>query len=282
MVRCWSVLLVVVVVVVVVMQATALAQSFTMKEHVDRLPAGSAERQRLEATDHLLTSYIRTHRAEVVAEWPRAQLCSAQFIVSHFFCRDAGNNLGTWLDNMAWAVILNRTIVVHWMGRASLCHGAVEVQPWVLTTARLATLRQRMSCPAPLVDVRLRGTHTAIGCCDVERANTTYFSPGRVYKLAYQKLRPVDGKTNLRDPSARGRAATLFSNPRGMASYEAYGLLTLHTLHFTRVVTNLTSAVLPPPVRTPTVVVGVQARHQKRDQQFEASVDGGFQRCLRH
>jgi hypothetical protein len=261
--------------------------------------ATTATKSRLTPMKSLFADYLRKHSAEAVESWPRDALCSAQFITSHFFCRDAGNNIGTWLDNLAWAIIFNKTIIAHWKGRHSLCHGAVHLQPWVLTTSKLYQLQQQAGCVKPIVDIRLHGPQRAVGCCNVENYTGTYFNPGRVYKQAFQKLRPEKGIVNMFDGAARARAQILFSNPSRMSSYESYGLLTLLSLRFTPLVTNLTVPLLSPSigpvfgaVASPSgmvpllnhreVIIGVHARHQKRDKEYEGSIDLGFQRCLRH
>ena len=227
---------------------------FSMKPYLNNLPADSSETKRLMKIHELISTYIHNYRAEAIAKWPKQTICSinTKFIVSHFVCRDAGNNLGTWLDNLAWAIITNQPIVAHWLGKASFCYGAVLPQPWILTTSKLATLQRKHDCYTPIVDVRLHGGHSEIGCCDIEHLNYTYFNPGRVYKLAYQKLRPQLFVINLFSEEARERSRVLFSNPRQLASFEAYGLLSLHSIHFTSVVTNLTASLLPPgDVHTP-------------------------------
>ena len=220
---------------------------FSMKPYLNVLSAESSETKRLLKIHGLISTYISTYRAEAIAKWSSQTLCSAntKFIVSHFMCRDAGNNLGTWLDNFAWAIITNQPIVAHWLGNANFCYGAVLLQPWILTTAKLAALQRKHGCYTPIVDVRLHGGHSDVGCCDVEHLNYTYFNPGRVYKLAFQKLRPQLYVINLFSEEARVRSRVLFSNPRQLASYEAYGLLSLHSIHFTAVVTNLTAPLLP-------------------------------------
>ena len=220
---------------------------FSMKPYLSVLPVESSETKRLMRFHELISTYIHTYRSEAIAKWPKQTICSVntKFIVSHFICRDAGNNLGTWLDNLAWAIVTNQPIVAHWLGKASFCYGAVLPQPWILTTTKLAALQRKHDCYTPIVDVRLHGGHSAIGCCDVEHLNYTYFNPGRVYKLAYQKLRPQLFVINLFSEEARERSRVLFSNPCQLASYEAYGLLALHSIHFTAVVTNLTSSLLP-------------------------------------
>lgn len=58
--------------------------------------------QRLVDMEKLLISYKTSHEYSTLASLDATELCRRRFIVSHAACRDAGNGIGTFLDNLAW------------------------------------------------------------------------------------------------------------------------------------------------------------------------------------
>jgi hypothetical protein len=257
---------------------------------------------RLKSIENLLLSYKRVHSADSIKILSPREICARQYVVTQVACRDAGNSLGTYLDNLAWAVILNRTIVAHWNPKTNLCHGAVKLKDWVITTAELNRLQDSAGCARDIPDLRLHGNPGIIGCCNIDSLNSTFLNPGRTYKLAFEKYRPVEGRRNVLNSAVAERANLLFSNNRALSSYETYGLLTMFGIEFTEIAEDHVRGLIPVNKNPGGVgvgggsgarskqagssyddelLIGIQVRHQKREKGFEKAVDLGFEKCLR-
>ena len=163
--------------------------AFRMQQHLNKLPPNTPETKRLRSMDKLFIEYIETHGVDAVSSWSSEQLCSAKFVGSspNLGCERAGNLIDAFFDDIAFALLLNRTLVVHWTGHR--CDGALELQPWVLTYTTLVSLRQQQHCPTPIVkshfDTNFMGNSW---CCydDVMLPNSTYFIGGDHKPLSLQ------------------------------------------------------------------------------------------------
>ena len=215
--------------------------AFRMQQHLSKLPPNAMETKRLRNMNKIFIEYIETHGVDALSSWSKEQLCSSKFVASspNLGCERAGNLLDAFFDSMAYAMILNRTLVVHWTGHR--CDGALELQPWVLTYTKLVSLREHKHCPTPIVksyfDTNFMGNSW---CCydDVKLSNSTYFIGGSWFRKAYEfSYHRINNNMSIEDPIT-ARASTIFSNRR-MGSYEAYGFMVPLPLHLQSLLTCL-------------------------------------------
>jgi hypothetical protein len=101
---------------------------------------------RLRSLDNLLLHYKNKHGLQSLKKMSSRELCSKQFILSPFSCRDAGNNIGTFLDNLVFAIILDRTIVAYWNKNTNFCFGSVKLKDWIVNTTSLTALQHDAGC----------------------------------------------------------------------------------------------------------------------------------------
>lgn len=66
--------------------------------------------QREYTVQNILSSYKAAHNVAVLSLSGSSELCSRRFIVSTAACRDAGNGLGIFLDNLAWYGLRNKIL----------------------------------------------------------------------------------------------------------------------------------------------------------------------------
>lgn len=111
------------------------------------------DEEKLLRIDELFLTYKKVHELRHVEQLSSRDLCSKQFILSSIACRDAGNNIGVFLDNLAFAIILNRTIVAHWNEKTNLCFGSVRLQDWIVNTTFLEALRRNAGSNFTLIQM---------------------------------------------------------------------------------------------------------------------------------
>jgi hypothetical protein len=99
------------------------------------------EYMRLRSLDNLILHYKNKHGFQSFQKMSSRELCSKQFILSPFSCRDAGNNIGTFLDNLVFAIVLDRTIVTYWNKNTNFCFGSVKLKDWILNITSLRALQ---------------------------------------------------------------------------------------------------------------------------------------------
>ena len=203
--------------------------AYRMQQHLEKLPPNAPETKRLRDMENLFKAYIETHGVDSLSSWSKEQLCSAKFVGSspNLGCERAGNLLDAFFDTMTFAMILNRTLVVHWTGHR--CDGALELQPWILTYEKLVSLRQQKNCSNTIVkyhfDTNFMGN---AWCCydDMNLPDSTYFIGGSWFRKAYEfAYHRMNNNMSIEDPIT-ARASILFSNRR-VGSYEAYGFMVM-------------------------------------------------------
>jgi hypothetical protein len=113
-------------------------------------------------------------------------------------------------------------------------------------------LKLYAGCSTSFDDIRLKGNPVEIGCCRIESINNTYLSPGTTSKLGFDRLRVIENSHIRLSPESQMRSKILFSNTKNVASFEAYGFLTMFSLQFTEVIKNSTNKILLP-IRKSTV-----------------------------
>jgi hypothetical protein len=207
-------------------------------------------------------------------------ICDRQFIVSQVFCRDAGNGIGLFLDNFAWAIILNRTLIADFVPKASHCHGSLRIQRWIPSLDALLPLLKDAGCPYSKAR-RAMGTERGVACCNLEQLpNATFLNPGATMKMSFAALNSLRGSGRILSVPAQQRFRALFSNLDGISSLEAFGFLTMHSIRFLSPVKSLTHGALEHVQDTTAVSFGVHVRHQKLDVAFERRLDDDMEQCL--
>lgn len=237
--------------------------------------------KRFQRIHQLLNVYKNQHSIETLRGENATQLCSRKFIISQVFCRDAGNGIGLFLDNLAWAIILNRTIAILWYPK--LCYESVEINPWITHVSELEQLLVMHNCPYTKPK-RIQGTENQLACCNIQQQlyNETFINPGSTSKNAFNSLFATKGYLNKNFTNKMiNRMQILFSNPMELASYESYGLLSKYAIKFTQKVINYNTHVINSIHELGTSnIIAVHIRHQKLNNTFESWLDNEFIKCI--
>ena len=99
--------------------------------------------------DQLLDQYEQEHSIEALQSLPKESLCHRSFVFpsrdNFDHCISAGNRLGAYVNDFAWAIVLNRTIVLPWSRRH--CFHILQLRDWVVTIDQLIRLKAAAGCP---------------------------------------------------------------------------------------------------------------------------------------
>lgn len=85
----------------------------------------------------LVRVYTEQHSAHVLMAESDEELCQRKFVTNHkfsFTCKSLWNNLGSIVNTVVYAVVLNRTFLAReTQDLSSSCHGYLYLFPWVPT-----------------------------------------------------------------------------------------------------------------------------------------------------
>ena len=222
----------------------------------------------------LAALYIKQHGRTALRRLSPGQLCSLKFVVARVTCRDAGNGIGVFLDNVAWAMILNRTMIAT-PDDAGDCNNSVQTRGWMMRAAEMESILEAAGCP--LVNHALTNyertnlvvdrsqTAWPVRCCEDFERNIVSLNVISLHvipavaqtKYAFGVFNPIFGDTlfscstiqrfmtmsglNESIVQKGGKEAAAHSRDRGMVMY---GHLAIMTVKFSDVVKKKTKNIL--------------------------------------
>lgn len=232
----------------------------------------------------LLDSYKNFHSIEAL-EMDK-NLCSRKYVVSdHFGCDVLGNNYGRFLNDLTWAVLLNRTFVSNWESRN--CFDALFMSQWLPTVGWLINITTQHGCP-PINKVFYRGSphkNIPLRCCNIETSNITAFSFGSFDNDCFKYFHPLSGSSL--SPMALKRARIMFPSSNSVTKYDSFGFITRFSSYFSPKVELLARDALNEVYENldhtssqDSILIGLHVRHQKNDIQSEHIIDSLARECL--
>lgn len=224
------------------------------------------------ALQDMFLTYKEMHSTSLLKK-SAEELCSLKYVYSNFQCNGAGNFVSQFLNEIALAVVLNRTIVVDY--KAENCFGVVDLADWVI---RFDDLKKLVNGLCPLINEPVNYGFP-YRCCVLESINTSVISVHQHYNLVYEEFRPQSGA--LLSPAARNRANLLFDHPNGLGRFIPFGFLHSQTIEFTDKLRNaFTDKVLAGVSNnTKTVTIGLHVRHWGHSAD-EKEVDAAAEKCI--